>query len=171
MRRATCSDTRPQIEMQPPTTDGLAMPSKGLKRDSLREDISGIFCGWDMLYAQSIREFRAEPMAFDSQRFRAWSQTRRISRCKNFSRLIVFPNGRDSGDGFTDAKMKGRVDLKEETAKIDHRTHSHRKSNALAFHCGKTNLMDALGFPKDRDVSNVDDVASARTDGVRGIRL
>ena len=55
--------------MQLPTTDRLAVPSKGFKRDGLCEDIGGIICGRDMLDLQCIRELGAKPMVFDSEGF------------------------------------------------------------------------------------------------------
>ena len=69
MSGATHCDTRPQIEMQLPTTDRLAVPSKGLKRDGFCEDIGSIFCGRNMLDLQFIRELGAKPMVLDSERF------------------------------------------------------------------------------------------------------
>ena len=67
-----------------------------IERPGLGKDISKFVICADMLDQDGCRkQFRAEPVMVDGQRFGSWCHARRISGCECQGRSVVFEQGRD----------------------------------------------------------------------------
>ena len=79
--------------------------------------------------------------------------------------MIVLEYRRDGADLAANGETEDRINLEQESTKVNDGAHSHAESDVFTFYRGQANVLDLSTFPQNRNISQCDDVATARFDG------
>ena len=143
------------------------MPRERLKSQGLGENISNIVVSADVLNQDGgRRQARTEPVILHGERLGTGSHAWRIRSRESQSRHVVFEDSGDGRNAISKTKLEDAIDLEEQTAKVDQRTHSLAERNVLAFHGRKADFLNPFGFPENRNLAKSNNVPATRLDSV-----
>ena len=142
------------LRQRSPSTESTTMLGESIEGQGFGENISDIVTRRNIFDNNGCRrELGAKPMVLDSQRLGSWCHAWRIGVRESQSRGVVFKDSRHGANFVSEMEIENCVNFKEQTTKVDQRSHGHAEADVFTLHRGKANLLNPFGFPENWELA------------------